>query len=59
MAKPMKPLVKGGGVSPSDCLTPLVYSGGYTTIQDKEHKAETSKPNADKREKPDANSKGE
>ena len=34
MAKPLKPLVRGSGYYPSKRLTPLVYSGGYTTIPD-------------------------
>lgn len=29
--KPLKPLVRGGGVIPSDNWTPLVYPGGRTT----------------------------
>ena len=29
--KPLKPLVRGGGVIPSDNWTPLVYPGGKTT----------------------------
>ena len=31
MARPMKPLVRGGGFYPSRKWTPLVYAGGYTT----------------------------
>jgi len=31
MARPMKPLVRGGGYYPSSRWTPLVYPGGYTT----------------------------
>lgn len=31
MARPLKPLVRGGGYYPSRRLTPLVYPGGYTT----------------------------
>lgn len=32
MARPMKPLVKSGGYYPSRRWTPLVYPGGYTTM---------------------------
>ena len=32
MARPMKPLVKSGGYYPSNRWTPLVYPGGYTTM---------------------------
>ena len=32
MAKPLKPLVRGGGYYPSNRMTPLVYPGGYTTV---------------------------
>lgn len=32
MARPMKPLVRGGGYYPSNRWTPLVYPGGYTTM---------------------------
>lgn len=32
MARPMKPLVRGGGYYPSRRWTPLVYPGGYTTM---------------------------
>lgn len=32
MARPMKPLVRSGGYYPSNRLTPLVYPGGYTTM---------------------------
>lgn len=31
MARPLKPLVRGGGYYPSRKWTPLVYNGGYTT----------------------------
>lgn len=31
MARPLKPLVRGGGYYPSNGWTPLVYPGGYTT----------------------------
>lgn len=31
MARPLKPLVRGGGYYPSNKWTPLVYPGGYTT----------------------------
>ncbi len=31
MARPLKPLVRGGGYYPSRLWTPLVYPGGYTT----------------------------
>ena len=33
MARPLKPLVRGGGYYPSNRWTPLVYRGGYTTAQ--------------------------
>lgn len=33
MARPLKPLVRGGGYYPSNKWTPLVYRGGYTTAQ--------------------------
>lgn len=36
MAKPLKPLVRGSGYYPSKRLTPLVYSGGYTTKTEEE-----------------------
>jgi hypothetical protein len=32
MARPLKPLVCGGGYYPSKQWTPLVYNGGYTTM---------------------------
>lgn len=32
MARPLKPLVRGGGYYPSRRWTPLVYPGGYTTM---------------------------
>lgn len=32
MARPLKPLVRGGGYYPSRKWTPLVYNGGYTTM---------------------------
>lgn len=32
MARPMKPLVKSGGYYPSNRWIPLVYPGGYTTM---------------------------
>ena len=32
MARPMKPLVRGGGYYPSNRWIPLVYPGGYTTM---------------------------
>ena len=32
MARPLKPLVRGGGYYPSNKWTPLVYKGGYTTM---------------------------
>ena len=32
MARPLKPLVRGGGYYPSNKWTPLVYNGGYTTM---------------------------
>lgn len=32
MARPLKPLVRGGGYYPSRKWTPLVYPGGYTTM---------------------------
>ena len=31
MARPLKPLIRGGGYYPSNKWTPLVYPGGYTT----------------------------
>ena len=34
MARPLKPFVRGGGYYPSRRWTPLVYSGGYTTMHD-------------------------
>lgn len=33
MARPLKPLVRGGGYYPSNLVTPLVYRGGYTAAQ--------------------------
>lgn len=33
--KPLKPLIRGGGYLPSDNYTPLVYSGGKTTLDAK------------------------
>ena len=33
MARPLKPLIRGGGYYPSNRWTPLVYPGGYTTMQ--------------------------
>lgn len=33
MARPLKPLVRGGGFYPSNKWTPLVYQGGKTTKQ--------------------------
>lgn len=32
MARPMRPLVRSGGYYPSNKWTPLVYPGGYTTM---------------------------
>ena len=32
MARPLKPLVRDGGYYPSKQWTPLVYNGGYTTM---------------------------
>lgn len=30
--KPLRPLIRGGGFYPSRKWTPLVYNGGYTTM---------------------------
>ena len=32
MARPLKPFIRGGGYYPSNKWTPLVYNGGYTTM---------------------------
>ena len=43
MARPMKPLVRGGGFYSSKRLTPLVYPGGYTTqVEESEDDDRTS-----------------
>ena len=34
MARPLKPLIRGGGYYPSSKWTPLVYAGGRTTMTD-------------------------
>ena len=39
MARPLKPLVRGGGFYPSRKWTPLVYAGGYTTANGGEEPA--------------------
>lgn len=35
MDKPLKPLVRGGGSLPSKKRIPLVYPGGYTTLNER------------------------
>ena len=44
MAKPLKPFVRSGGYYPSAKYTPLVYPGGYTTLNAKNGKPEPSDP---------------
>ena len=34
MARPLKPLIRGGSYYPSNNWIPLVYPGGYTTMRD-------------------------
>lgn len=47
--KILKPLVHDGDYLPSDKMTPLVYPGGFTTLQNKEKNsiAEDSKNRQD------------
>ena len=40
MARPLKPFVRSGGYYPSAKYTPLVYPGGYTTLNAKNGKPE-------------------